>query len=80
MPVTSVCNYVEDMFPGSASFPYEDSIVSFFNLTKLGMDRALLSSKLTPFIRDGNLKAGYSRVIKGHMNLRRQYLQTVIAL
>ncbi len=80
MPVTSVCNYVEDMFPGSASFPYEDSIVSFFNLTKLGMDRASLSSKLTPFIRDGNLKAGYSRVIKGHMNLRRQYLQTVIAL
>ena len=80
MPVTSVCNYVEDMFPGAASFPYEDSVVSFFNLTKLGMDRSLLSSKLTPFIRDGNLKAGYSRVVKGHMNLRRQYLQTVIAL
>ena len=32
------------------------------------------------FIRDSYLKAGYSRTMEGHMNLRRQYLQAKIAL
>lgn len=32
------------------------------------------------FIRDSYLKAGYSRSMTGHMNLRRQYLQAKIAL
>ena len=36
--------------------------------------------ELVYFIRDSMLKAGYSRSMCGHMNLRRQYLQGLTAL
>lgn len=35
---------------------------------------------LVLFIRDSILKAGYSRAVTGHMNLRRQYHQAYTAL
>ena len=39
-----------------------------------------IETELIYFIRDSYLKAGYSRSMTGHMNLRRQYLQAKIAL
>jgi DNA-binding PucR family transcriptional regulator len=39
-----------------------------------------IASVLVYFIRDSYLKAGYSRVMQGHMYLRRQYIQARTAL
>jgi hypothetical protein len=54
--------------------------VVFFDLTRLGMNQEEVAGKLVYFIRDTYLKAGYSRVMTGHMNLRRQYVQAKTAL
>ena len=52
----------------------------FFDLTRLGKSQEEVAGKLIYFIRDTYLKAGYSRVMTGHMNLRRQYVQAKTAL
>ena len=72
--------YIKKKFEDSVCFLYQDEIVVFFNLTRLGMDQEEISGKLIYFIRDTYLKAGYSRVMTGHMNLRRQYIQAKTAL
>ncbi len=77
---TALCQYIRNQTPDSVSFLYQDEVVTFFNLTRLGMDEETAASKFTYFIRDTYLKAGYSRVMQGHMNLRRQYVQAGIAL
>ena len=76
----AICRYVKKKVPDSVSFLYQDEIVVFFNLTKSGMNQEEIASKLIYFIRDTYLKAGYSRVMEGHMNLRRQYVQAKTAL
>ena len=55
-------------------------LVAFFDLTRLGKSQEEVAGKLVYFIRDTYLKAGYSRVMTGHMNLRRQYVQAKTAL
>lgn len=67
-------------YPASCSVNYNDSIVTFFNLSKLGRDFAALSDELKYFIRECLLQAGYSRVMRGHDNLRRLYLQADAAI
>lgn len=76
----AICNYMKRQFPDSCSFLFRDEIVTFFNLTRLAMDEDEAAGRLTYFIRDSFLKAGYSRTMKGHMNLRRQYVQASTAL
>lgn len=76
----AICQYMEKQFPDSCSFLFREEIVTFFNLTRLAMDEDDVAGKLTYFIRDSFLKAGYSRSMKGHMNLRRQYIQASTAL
>ena len=76
----AVFRYIKKKFEDSVCFLYQDEIVVFFNLTRLGMDQEEISGKLIYFIRDTYLKAGYSRVMTGHMNLRRQYIQAKTAL
>lgn len=76
----AICNYLEEQMPFTASFPHKDDIVSFFDLTKAGLDAEELGNQLKYFIRESFLKAGYSRVMKGHSNLRRQYVQASLAL
>lgn len=76
----AICQYIKRQFPESTSFQYNGEIVTFFNLTKLKLDGEQVSGKLTYFIRDSYLKAGYSRTVEGHMNLRRQYIQARTAL
>lgn len=76
----AICSYIEELFPDSCCFTYKEDIVAFFNLTLLELTADTISRDLTYFIRDSFLKAGYSRTMKGHMNLRRQYVQACIAL
>lgn len=76
----TVCAYMETEFPASCSMFYKNLVVTFFNLTLLEAEADDISQKLVYFIRDSMLKAGYSRAMKGHMNLRRQYHQAHTAL
>ena len=76
----AISRYIKKKLGESVSFLYQDEIVVFFDLTRLGMNQEEVAGKLVYFIRDTYLKAGYSRVMTGHMNLRRQYVQAKTAL
>lgn len=76
----AISRYIKKKLGDSVSFLYQDEIVVFFDLTRLGMNQEEIAGKLVYFIRDTYLKAGYSRVMTGHMNLRRQYVQAKTAL
>lgn len=76
----AICRYIKRQLPHSISIVYQEEVVTFFDLTKLGMDEEAVAAKLVYFIRDSYLKAGYSRTMRGHMNLRRQYVQARTAL
>ena len=76
----AICRYIKKKLGDSVSFLYQDEIVVFFDLTRLEMNQEEVAGKLVYFIRDTYLKAGYSRVMTGHMNLRRQYVQAKTAL
>jgi len=80
MPTLSVCNHLEEQLRHCCSFPYREDIVTFINLTLTGKPAEQVMTELTTFIRDSYLKAGYSLVMTGHMNLRRQYIQATLAL
>lgn len=80
LTINAICNYIENVFPASCAFQFDEDIVIFFNMTKLEMSEDDVSNKLIYFIRDSFLKAGYSRIMKGHLNLRRQYVQACLAL
>lgn len=76
----AICRYIKKQFNDSISFLYQEEIVTFFNLSRLGINEDEVAAKLVYFIRDSYLKAGYSRTMQGHMDLRRQYVQARIAL
>lgn len=76
----TVCSFIETEFSASCSVVYKENVVTFFNLTLLNMEPEDVFQSLVLFIRDSILKAGYSRAVTGHMNLRRQYHQAYSAL
>lgn len=76
----AICQYMKKNFRDSISFLYEEELVIFFNLSRLGSGEEEVADKLVYFLRDSYLKAGYSRSMQGHMNLRRQYIQAKTAL
>lgn len=76
----AICSYMEEQISHTTSLPFRDNIVNFFNLTLAGTNAEDLGNQLKYFIRESFLKAGYSRVMKGHSNLRRQYVQATLAL
>ena len=76
----AISRYIKKKLGDSVSFLYQGEIVVCFDLTRLGMNQEEVAGKLVYFIRDTYLKAGYSRVMTGHMNLRRQYVQAKTAL
>ena len=80
LPVLSICRYMQEQFPSCCSFPFEGDIVSFFNLSLSVLSEEEIQMQLKPFIRDSYLKAGFSRTMAGHMDLRRQYVQAKTAL
>lgn len=73
-------DYLKKNYPHSCSCVYQDAIVSYFNLSRMGCTLEEIAGELKYFIRECFLKAGYSRVLRGHANLRRQYLQARAAL
>ena len=80
LPATSICNYMMEQFSGCCSFLFKDDIVNFFDLDLCNLGLGEIETLLKPFIRDSYLKAGYSRTVKGHLNIRRQYVQSILAL
>ncbi|MDO4521774.1 MAG: helix-turn-helix domain-containing protein [Eubacteriales bacterium] len=76
----AICRYIQKQLPDSISFFYQDEVVTYFNLTRLELTEEEVAAKMVYFIRDSYLKAGYSRVMQGHMNLRRQYVQARTAI
>ena len=80
LTVHAICSYIENILSGSCAFQFRDDIVVFVDLTISSMSQADISSRLSCFVRDSLLKAGYSRVLLGHFNFRRQYDQACIAL
>jgi hypothetical protein len=75
-----ICSQIENRYPGCCCFPYEGNIVGFFNLDRCDATLEAIQSEMAYFIRESFLKAGYSRVLRGHSNLRRQYVQARVAL
>lgn len=75
-----ICNYLENILPSSCALIHNNDIVLFVNLTLSKLTPEELSLQLLPFLKDSSLNAGFSRRMKGHLNLRRQYLQARIAL
>jgi sugar diacid utilization regulator len=80
LSIQAISRYLRKQFPDAVSFLYEEEIVTFFNLSRLGLSEEEVGEKLVYFIRDSYLKAGYSRAVQGHMKLRQQYVQARIAL
>lgn len=75
-----LCRHLEKMYPFCCSFLYEGDVVTYFHLEKGGKTQQEISDELKCFVRESYLKAGYSRVMTGHDNLRRQYVQASLAL
>lgn len=80
LPASSICQYMEEQYEAASSFVFRSEIVTYFNLTLSGKTQEEIRSSLKLFIRDSYLKAGFSRIVRGHMDLRRQYEQAQIAL
>ena len=80
LTVHSICSYIENIISGSCAFQFRDDIVVFLDLTISCMSQEDIAARLSFFVRDSLLRAGYSRVLLGHFNLRRQYDQALIAL
>lgn len=80
LTVRSICGYLENILSASCAFQFKDDIVVFVNLSLSAMSLDEISARLSFFIRDSLLKAGYSRVLLGHFNFRRQYDQAMIAM
>lgn len=80
LSTSAICRYIRKNFRDSISFLYQEELVTFFNLSRLGNSAEEVTDKLVYFLRDSYLKAGYSRSSRGHMNLRRQYVQAKTAL
>ncbi len=76
----AICTYVQSILESSCALPYKDGIVIYINMTRGRLTIDTVTEKLNYFIKNSYLKAGYSRVMSGHMNLRRQYIQATLAL
>lgn len=80
MTLRTIAGYMENTIPGAAAIPFHENVVIFINLTDCPYSPDQIEHRLSVFIRDSFLKAGYSRIMEGHFNLRRQYEQAMIAI
>lgn len=82
MTAKAICSYMENIIPHSCAMVFQDTIVIYVNFTLADaqLNGSSVSDKIIYFIRDSLMKAGYSRRMVGHLNLRRQYDQARIAL
>ena len=80
LTANAICTYVQSIIESSCALPYKDSIVIYINMTRGRLTVETVTEKLNYFIKNSYLRAGCSRVMSGHMNLRRQYIQATLAL
>ncbi len=76
----SITTYLENLLPHSCSLVHRSFIVTYVNMTLGELTIDDITQKLYYFVHDSYLQTGYSRIMLGHMNLRRQYVQAKIAL
>lgn len=75
----AICDYVEYVIPGSCAFSFREHIVVYVDMDLFGGTAEDITEKLIYFIRDSFLKLALSRTVRGHMYLRKQYLQAMAA-
>lgn len=72
--------YLSNIFSHCCAFPYNENIVVFVNMTLSHLTWEELLKRLERFTDENYLNAGVSRPMTGHISLRRQYIQALIAL
>jgi len=74
------CNRLENDFPSSIVFPFENSILMILNLSKTQKQISDLMTELKIFLREGLFRAGISMVNNDFFRIRENYLQTTLAV
>ncbi|SHJ13272.1 PucR family transcriptional regulator [Parasporobacterium paucivorans] len=74
------CNQLENHFPHSFVFPYDQSILMIINLEKNRKELSILLSEIKMFLREGLFRAGISRVCSDFFRLREYFFQTALAV
>ena len=80
LSIHQICVTLRRRYPQCCPLVYRSQIVCYFNATALGKSLKEIARELTIFIRDELLSAGYSRPMRGHSCLRRQFVQAEAAL
>ena len=80
LTLKSICSYVENFIPAACAVEHRGNVVVYINLDLCDFTLDEISQKLAGFIRDSLLIAGYSRVMLGHFNFQRQYVQASISI
>lgn len=85
LPLSYICDIFEDAFSKSYAFVYDDSIISFVNISELRSSKAAdykitLNRKLSEFIDQMSLCAGISNEFSDLLNVKIQYLQAQSAV
>ena len=68
------------LIPAACAVEHRGNVVVYINLDLCDFTLDEISQKLAGFIRDSLLIAGYSRVMLGHFNFQRQYVQASISI
>lgn len=76
----SICLNIENAFPHSFAFFYDDRIVTIVNLDKAGLSRDGLIQKLSLFLREQMLHVGVSYTFFDFSTLSSYYKQTLATL
>ena len=80
LTLKSICRYVENFIPSACAVEHRGDVVVYIDLDLCDFTLDEITQKLAGFIRDSLLNAGYSRVMLGHFNFQRQYIQAAISI
>lgn len=80
LTLKSICSYIENFIPAACALEHRGNVVVYINLDLCELTLDEITQKLAGFIRDSLLNAGYSRVMLGHFNFQRQYVQASISI
>lgn len=75
-----IIHHLSNNFSNSCSFLYNDSVVTYINLSLSQMDLEVLVGRVENLSKECLLHFGISNNMLGHRNLRQQYLQAKTAL
>lgn len=80
LTMRSICSYIENTIPAACAVEHKENVVVYINLDLCHISENDINQKLAGFIRDSLLSAGCSRILMGHFNFHRQYVQASLAL